>query len=226
MPPQLIPADPRFTTESERAVWSLLRESLRPQDTLMANVRLTDDRKDHEADLIVVMPGVAVVVVTSGSLPTCPTAHGGCCTTRTTSTSWPRGWSTSQWGSRPIGDRQPSRTVEALLDEGWLPEHMALLTTGRRHPEQVARQDLEGQDGYWDTYWDDELVFYGHVLGFKGLERRAVVLCVNEDGTWERFRERIYVGLSRATDRLIVVGDLNAIGHAGDEVVKELRGRH
>ncbi|RMB61710.1 NERD domain-containing protein [Tessaracoccus antarcticus] len=116
--------------------------------------------------------------------------------------------------------------VEALLDEGWLPEHIALLTTGRRHPEQVARQDLEGQDGYWDTYWDDELVFYGHVLGFKGLERRAVVLCVNEDGTRERFRERIYVGLSRATDRLIVVGDLNAIGHAGDEVVKELRGRH
>ncbi|MEO7589006.1 MAG: NERD domain-containing protein [Arachnia sp.] len=115
--------------------------------------------------------------------------------------------------------------VEALLDEGWLPEHIALLTTGRRHPEQVSRQDLEGQDGYWDTYWDDGLVFYGHVLGFKGLERRAVVLCVNEDGTRERFRERIYVGLSRATDRLIVVGDLDAIGHAGDEVVRELRGR-
>ncbi len=43
--------------------------------------------------------------------------------------------------------------VEALLGEGWLPEHEALLTTGRRHPEQVARQELQGQDGYWDSYW-------------------------------------------------------------------------
>ncbi len=115
--------------------------------------------------------------------------------------------------------------VVALLDEGWLPGHVALLTTGRRHPEQVARQDMSGQDGYWESYWDEDLEFYGHVLGFKGLERRAVVLCVNEDGTRERFRERMYVGLSRATDKLIVVGDLAAIAHAGDEVVRELRGR-
>jgi len=50
------------------------------------------------------------------------------------------------------------------------------------------------------------------------------VLCVNEDGTRERFRERMYVGLSRATDRLIVVGDLAAIAHAGDDVVRQLRG--
>ena len=68
---------------------------------------------------------------------------------------------------------------EALLDESWPPEHVALLATSRRHPEQMSRQDLEGQDGYWDSYWDEELIFYGHVLGFKGLERRAVVLCVN-----------------------------------------------
>lgn len=115
--------------------------------------------------------------------------------------------------------------VEALLDEGWHPGHVALLTTGRRHPEQSNLQDLVGQDGYWDTFWDEELVFYGHVLGFKGLERRAVVLCVNEDGSRERFRERMYVGLSRATDRLIVVGDLRAIGNAGDEVVRALRAR-
>jgi hypothetical protein len=116
--------------------------------------------------------------------------------------------------------------VEALLDEGWEPGHIALLTTGRRHPEQRSRQELMGQDEYWDTFWDEEQVFYGHVLGFKGLERRAVVLCVNEDGLRERFRERIYVGLSRATDRLIVVGDLDAIARAGDEVVRELERAH
>jgi ATP-dependent exoDNAse (exonuclease V) beta subunit len=44
-----------------------------------------------------------------------------------------------------------------------------------------------------------------HVLGFKGLERR-VVLAVNEREPTERSRERLYVGLSRARDRLVVCG--------------------
>lgn len=108
--------------------------------------------------------------------------------------------------------------VDLLINEGWEPGHIALLTTGHRHPVQVERQEELGQAGYWRTFWEDEDVFFGHVLGAKGMERRVVVLCVNEDGTRERFRERLYVGLSRATDRLVVVGDPEAIGHAGDEV--------
>src|SRR5699024_10565284 len=79
-----------------------------------------------------------------------------------------------------------------------------------------------GQQGYWRTFWEEDDVFYGHVLGAKGMERRAVVLCVNEDGTRDRFRERLYVGLSRPTDRLVVVGDPESIGHAGDEVATRL----
>ena len=77
-----------------------------------------------------------------------------------------------------VGDDQ----VEALLEEGWRPEDVALLTTGSRHPEQTERQD-DGHDAYWDSFWDADQVFYGHVLGFKGLERRAVVLVVNEAGS-------------------------------------------
>ena len=41
------------------------------------------------------------------------------------------------------------------------------------------------------------------------------MLCVNEDGTRDRAAERLYVGLSRATDRLIVVGDPDAITRMG-----------
>jgi hypothetical protein len=93
--------------------------------------------------------------------------------------------------------------VEALLDEGWRPEDIALLTTGSRHDEQVARQELLGQGGYWDTFWDADQVFYGHVLGFKGLERRCVVLVLNETTVGERSTERLYVGLSRARDQLV-----------------------
>jgi hypothetical protein len=112
--------------------------------------------------------------------------------------------------------------VDRLLDGGWEPRHVALLTTGHRHPIQVERTDFHDQDGYWRTYWDDD-VFYGHVLGCKGLERRAVVLCLNEDGSRDRARERLYVGMSRATDELVVVGDPVTVKRvAGDDVARRL----
>ena len=44
------------------------------------------------------------------------------------------------------------------------PRHVALLTTGHRHPIQVERTDFHDQNGYSRTYWDDD-VFYRHVLG-------------------------------------------------------------
>ncbi|WP_374457339.1 NERD domain-containing protein [Nocardioides sp.] len=112
--------------------------------------------------------------------------------------------------------------VDRLLDSGWDPRHVALLTTGHRHPIQVERTDFHDQDGYWRSFWDDD-VFYGHVLGCKGLERRAVVLCVNEDGSRDRARERVYVGMSRATDELVVVGDPATVRRVtGDDVARRL----
>jgi len=108
--------------------------------------------------------------------------------------------------------------ADALLDEGWPPESLALLTTYSRHPVQVERQ-AAGQDAYWATYWDDADLFYGHVLGFKGLERPAVVLAVNGFRSEERAREMLYVGLSRARDLLVVCGDLELIRRVGGESV-------
>ncbi|MBC7309592.1 MAG: nuclease [Actinomycetales bacterium] len=105
--------------------------------------------------------------------------------------------------------------IDPLIDEGWRPEDIMLLTTGARHPEQVALQESLDQEGYWSTFWDKDLVFYGHVLGCKGLERRVVVLCVNNTSVRDRAKERLYVGLSRATDRLIVVGPPHLVREMG-----------
>jgi hypothetical protein len=114
--------------------------------------------------------------------------------------------------------------VVALLDKGWDPSNIALLTTGHRHPEQQAQTERHGQVGYWRSFWDGDDVFYGHVLGSKGLERAAVVLCINEAGDRDRARERLYVGMSRATDVLVVVGDPDVVRRiGGDEVAKRLR---
>lgn len=113
--------------------------------------------------------------------------------------------------------------VEALLEDGWRPENICLLTTGHRHPVQVERTEFHDQEGYWRTFFDADDVFYGHVLGCKGLERKAVVLCVNESGSRDRARERLYVGMSRATDQLVVVGDPEVVRRiGGDQVASRL----
>jgi hypothetical protein len=110
-----------------------------------------------------------------------------------------------------------------LLDAGWPPESLALLTTGRRHPVQLERVQARGTAGYWDSFWDVDDAFYGHVLGFKGLERPAIVLAVNGFREVERAREMLYVGMSRARDLLVVCGDPDVLReHAGEGVMRRL----
>ena len=109
--------------------------------------------------------------------------------------------------------------VEELLDRGWRQQEVALITSGARHPVQVERFDEQDPQAYWRSFWEDDDVFYGHVLGCKGLERRVVVLCVNEHEPRDRAKEKLYVGLSRATDELVVVGDPEVIRRAAGEAV-------
>ncbi len=110
--------------------------------------------------------------------------------------------------------------VEALLEEEWPPGDVALLATGRRHPEQVNEVALGGYAEYWDAFFAAEDVFYGHVLGFKGLERPVVVLAVNGVRDLGRAREMLYTGLSRARTLLVVVGDRQWIEEVGGEAVR------
>lgn len=111
--------------------------------------------------------------------------------------------------------------VETLMDEGWQPGQIALLTTRSRHPVQKEQIELYGYEGYWDEFFAATDVFYGHVLNFKGLEREVVVLAVNGFGAAERARQLLYVGLSRARSLLVVVGDGGEIWDAGGPEVWE-----
>ena len=98
-----------------------------------------------------------------------------------------------------------------------MPIHTTLRsrTTDSRHPEQKNAVDLGGHAAYWDAFFAEEDVFYGHVLGFKGLERSVVVLAVNGFKQPERAKEMLYVGLSRARSLLVVVGSRQAVVEAG-----------
>jgi hypothetical protein len=114
--------------------------------------------------------------------------------------------------------------VDRLLGEGWQPGQVALLVTGPRHPLHKEMIDYHGWDGYWDGFFAARDVFYGHVLGFKGLERPAVVLAVNGIRDRSRGREYLYVGLSRARSCLVVCGDLDHIAAVGGEGIRRRLG--
>ena len=114
------------------------------------------------------------------------------------------------------------RVVGELLGEGVAPRHIAVLTTLSRHQMHRWAESELGKDGYWDGCWMEDEVFYGTVMGFKGLERPVVVLAVDgfHDGV---SRDVMYAGLSRARDRLVVCGELDVIrAAAGAEVCKRL----
>ena len=97
--------------------------------------------------------------------------------------------------------------VEELLDAGWEPEHVALLTTGHRHPVQAAQTERHGQG------------LLAELLGRRGgllrprprLQgaRAAGGRAVRQRGrrAATASRERLYVGMSRATDSSSWSGD-------------------
>jgi hypothetical protein len=91
---------------------------------------------------------------------------------------------------------------------------MAVLDPARPPPGPPGRTRRRPPKGtnYWPLTLDfhpNDDVFYGHVLGFKVLERSAVVLCVNGFKDMERAAEQLYVRLSRARSLLVVVGTLH-----------------
>lgn len=110
--------------------------------------------------------------------------------------------------------------VEALIEEGWANNQIALLTTKDRHPIHLDYFERGATEEYWRDFHANEGEFYGHVLGFKGLERSVVVLCVNGFKDMSRAREQLYVGLSRARSLLLVVGDLGLLTEAGGRELK------
>ena len=105
--------------------------------------------------------------------------------------------------------------VANLTDkEFWHPGEIALLTTKSRHPEHKRSVDAD-KDSHWESLWANEDVFYCTVGGFKGLERAVVVLAIDGFHSPSEKKDVLYVGMSRARDKLVVV--------APEETITELR---
>lgn len=105
--------------------------------------------------------------------------------------------------------------VAHLTDvEGWRTGEIALLTTKHQHP--VHKELIVDRERYWQSLWEKEDVFYGTVGGFKGLERPVVVLAVDGFHDNENIEDFLYVGMTRARDKLTVV--------APPQIIQMLRG--
>jgi Nuclease-related domain/AAA domain/UvrD-like helicase C-terminal domain len=98
--------------------------------------------------------------------------------------------------------------VSILTDkENWRPGEVALLTIKNRHQVQVDYgNSRQNKQKYWDDFWLSDQVFYGTVSGFKGLERPAVVLAIDGFHDDTDIEDVLYVGCTRARDKLIIVG--------------------
>lgn len=106
--------------------------------------------------------------------------------------------------------------VANLTDqEFWHPGEIALLTTMSRHPEHARTADKD-RAAHWDSLWANEDVFYCTVGGFKGLERPVVVLAIDGFHENSEMDDILYVGMSRARDKLVIV--------ASREIIQYLRG--
>lgn len=98
--------------------------------------------------------------------------------------------------------------VEVALASGWSPGDIAVLNAYRRFDSQPMHNDSEAISAYWDEFLHGDSVFYGTAMGFKGLDRPVVIVCLDDPGlsSRERVSNDLYVAFGRARDELTIVG--------------------
>ncbi len=107
------------------------------------------------------------------------------------------------------------KEVEHLIAQGWNPGDICVLTTGSRHT--IQRQDGEGALSrvYWKKFFEEEATYHCTTTGFKGLERRAIVLAINGWKEPTRKKDILYTSVTRARDLLIICGSKEEITQSG-----------
>ena len=99
--------------------------------------------------------------------------------------------------------------VQQALDLNWEPKDIAVLNAYRRFDDKMpSYNDKEGMKAYWEEYFHGNSVFYGTSLGFKGLDRPVVIVCLDDPGLANRDNHSndLYVAFGRARDELTIVG--------------------
>ena len=112
-------------------------------------------------------------------------------------------------------EKAADEEVKKLISQGWNPSDICVLTTGSRHDVQKTQGDGAMSRPYWKRYFEEESVYHCTIAGFKGLERRAVVIAMNDWKEPDRKKDILYTGVTRARDLLIICGSKEEITQAG-----------
>lgn len=103
--------------------------------------------------------------------------------------------------------------VRDLIEEGWSPGEILVITTNHRH--RMQREKLKEhnykKDLVWDDFFEKDEVFYSHVSAIKGLERPVVVVAVDGWKNESLKDEYTYVAMTRARDLLIMCGEVEEL---------------
>jgi len=112
-------------------------------------------------------------------------------------------------------EKAADQQVELLISQGWKPGDICVLTTGSRHT--IQRNEGEGAQSrvYWKKFFEEDATYHCTTTGFKGLERRVVVLAMNGWKEPERKKDILYTSITRARDLLIICGSKEEIVHSG-----------
>jgi len=107
------------------------------------------------------------------------------------------------------------KEVERLIQLGWKPGDICVLTTGSRHT--IQRQDGDGAQSrvYWKKFFEEDATYHCTTTGFKGLERRVVILAINGWKDSDRKKDILYTSVTRARDLLIICGSKEEITQSG-----------
>lgn len=105
--------------------------------------------------------------------------------------------------------------VAKLITQGWNPGDICVLTTGSRH--EIQRNEGAGplRTPYWKKFFEEDATYHCTTSGFKGLERRVVVIAMNGWKEPDRKKDILYTAVTRARDLLIICGSKDEITHAG-----------
>ncbi len=115
--------------------------------------------------------------------------------------------------------------IDPLLDEGWRPEDVALLTTGARHPEQVALQESRGPGRLLATPSGTRTACSTGTCSAARASSARSSCCASTSGCRASGRASgCTSGLSRATDKLVVVGPPDVIREMGGPAVAKKLG--
>lgn len=114
-----------------------------------------------------------------------------------------------------LAEKSADEQVANLIAQGWKPGDICILTTGSRHA--VQRQDGDGAMSrvYWKKFFEEDATYHCTTTGFKGLERRAVVIAINGWKDPGRKKDILYTSVTRARDLLIICGSKEEITQAG-----------